>query len=185
MEKLRKLMQMTEHPEQYSEEEWQEIFDGETVSDEQVEAEWERFEQQHFAQPSRQWLKIAASFIGVLILSGIALAAVHLVGSHNEHDDSTMTTTSTTVNTQGTGKAQPETGARPHTVIFEDAELQQIVDSLTYYYNIKPVYRYDTARHLRLYYEWDQRNSIDDIVSQISQFDRVSVSLKGDSIIIE
>lgn len=174
---------MTEHPEQYSEEEWQEIFEGETVSDEQIEAEWERFEQQHFAQPSRLWLKMAASFIGVLILSGIALAAVHLVGSHHDDDNSMMTTT--TVSTQSAGKAQPEKGARSHTVVFENAELQQIVDSLTYYYKIKPVYRYDAVRHLRLYYEWDQRNSIDNIASQISQFDRVSISLKGDSIIIE
>lgn len=174
---------MTEHPELYSEEEWQEIFDGETVSDEQVETEWERFEQQYFAQPSSQWLKIAASFIGVLILSGIALAAVHLVGSH--HDDDSRTMTTATISSQDAGEAQPEKRVRPHTVVFEDAELQQIVDSLTYYYNIKPVYRYDSARHLRLYYEWDQRNSIDDIASQISQFDRVSVSLKGDSIIIE
>lgn len=183
MEKLRKLTQMTEHPEQYSAEEWQEIFDGETVSDEQVEAEWERFEQQHFAHPRSQWLKIAASFIGVLILSGIALAAVQLVGSHHDDDDSSTMTT--TVSTQGSGEVQPEMGVRPHTVVFENAELQQIVDSLTYYYKIKPVYRYDAARHLRLYYEWDQRNSIDDVASQISQFERVSFSLKGDSIIIE
>ncbi|MBQ8948854.1 MAG: DUF4974 domain-containing protein [Prevotella sp.] len=183
MEKLRKLTQMTEHPELYSDEEWQEIFDGETVSDEQVEAEWERFEQQHFSQHNRQWLKIAASFIGVLILSGVALAAIHLASSHHDDDNSTMP--ATTISTQGVGEAQPEMGERPHTVVFENAELQQIVDSLTYYYNIKPVYRYDAPRHLRLYYEWDQRNSIEDIASQISQFDRVSISLMGDSIIIE
>ena len=66
MEKLRKLTQMTEHPEQYSDEEWQEIFGGETVSDEQVETEWKRFEQQHFPRHNRQWLKMAASFIGIL-----------------------------------------------------------------------------------------------------------------------
>ena len=185
MEKLRKLTQMTEHPEQYSDEEWKEVFDGNTVSEEQVEAEWKRFEQQHYPQHNRQWLKIAASFIGILMLSGIALAAVHLISSQHDDDGDVAKAPSTVVTTQGNGEAEPETGASPHTVVFENAELQQIVDSLTYYYNIKPVYRYDAARHLRLYYEWDQHNSIDDIASQISHFDHVSISMKGDSIIIE
>ena len=81
MEKLRKLTQMTEHPEQYSDEEWQEIFGGETVSDEQVETEWKRFEQQHFPRHNRQWLKMAASFIGILMLSGIAYATIQMAGS--------------------------------------------------------------------------------------------------------
>lgn len=185
MERLRKLTQMTEHPEQYNDEEWKEIFDGQTVSDEQVEAEWKRFEQQHYPQHNRQWLKIAASFVGILMLSGIALAAVHLANSQHNDEDDAVEAPSTAVTTQGNGKSGPVTGAKPHTVVFENAELQQIVDSLTYYYNIKPVFRHDATRQLRLYYEWDQRNSIDDIASQISHFDHVSISLKGDSIIIE
>ena len=80
MEKLRKLTQMTEHPEQYSDEEWQEIFGGETVSDEQVETEWKRFEQQHFPRHNRQWLKMAASFIGITVKPSI-YASMALIGS--------------------------------------------------------------------------------------------------------
>jgi len=185
MEKLKKLTQMTEHPEQYSDEDWKDIFDGNTISDEQIEAEWKRFEQQHFAQHNRQWLKIAASFIGILMLSGIALAAVHIIGSYDDHEDNTVKAVSTTVSTQGASEEHPTTGAVPHTVVFENTELQQIIDSLTYYYNVKPTYRHTAVRHLRLYYEWDQRNSFADVASQISQFDHVNISLKGDSIIIE
>lgn len=185
MEKLRKLTQMTEHPKQYSDEEWKEVFDGETVSDEQVEDEWKSFEQQHFPQHNRQWLKMAASFIGILMLSGIALAAVHIIGNHDETHGNTVKTTSTATTVQTVEEERETAKATPHTVVFEDAELQQIVDSLTYYYQVKPTYRNDSIRHLRFYYEWDQHNSIGDIASQISNFDHVSISMKGDSIIIE
>jgi hypothetical protein len=185
MEKLRKLTQMTEHSEQYSDEEWQEIFGGETVSDEQVETEWKRFEQQHFPRHNRQWLKMAASFIGILMLSGIAWAAVQIIGSHDDSHGNAVEATNTVTIPQAAKEKRETAAATPHTVVFKDAELQEIVDSLTYYYQVKPAYRNASVRHLRLYYEWDQHNSIGDIASQISNFDHVSISLKGDSIIIE
>ena len=185
MEKLRKLTQMTEHPEQYSDEEWQEIFDGETVSNEQTEAEWRSFEQQHFPQRNRLWLKIAASFIGILMISGIALAAIHLVGSQHDNSNNTNQETNTTVETPVPNELPQIAETVPQTVVFENVELEQIVDSLTYYYKVKPTYRNDAVRHLRLYFEWDQHNSIDDIASQISHFEHINISLKGDSIIIE
>lgn len=184
MEKLKKLTQMIEHPEQYSDEDWKDIFDGNTISDEQIEAEWKRFEQQHFAQHNRLWQKIAASFIGILMLSGVALAAVHIFGSYDDTHDDTSKATNTTTTVQA-AEGERETKATPHTVIFENTELQQIIDSLTCYYKVKPAYRHDSTRHLRLYYEWDQHNSINDIANQISHFDHVSINLKGDSIIVE
>ena len=40
---------MTENPKHYSDEEWQEIFDGETVSEEQIEQEWRHFEDKYMS----------------------------------------------------------------------------------------------------------------------------------------
>ena len=50
---------------------------------------------------------------------------------------------------------------------------------------MKPGYRRESARRLRLYYEWNQRNSIGQTVDEMSHFSRFGISLKGDSIIIE
>ena len=41
------------------------------------------------------------------------------------------------------------------------------------------------ARHLRLYYEWDQHSSINEVVSEINHFDHINITLQGDSIIIK
>lgn len=186
MEKLRKLIQMTEHPEQYCDEEWQEIFDGETVSKAQVEEAWTRFERRHMGTPRQQWMKIAASFVGVLMLSGIALAAIHIIrSSHNdvEADCQSPTQEVQVVNTNQLTEQATNTPAR--TVVFEDAELRQIVDSLSLYYKVKPAYRHEAVRHLRLYYEWDQHQSLGRVVSELNHFDHVSIGLQGDSIIIK
>jgi hypothetical protein len=50
---------------------------------------------------------------------------------------------------------------------------------------VKPYYRRESSRQLRLYYEWDQHNSIAEITELLNNFEQVSISQKGDSIIIE
>ena len=183
MEKLRKLTQMTEHPEQYTDKEWQKIFEGETVSQEEIDQAWQRFEKEHSRRSNRPILKIAASFIGILLLSGIAVAAI----LHTTKPEAPVTETTKT-EVRADNKTAPAVTAsvqEPHTVIFENTELQQIIDSLAIYYKVKPYYRRESSRQLRLYYEWDQHNSIAEITELLNNFEQVSISLKGDSIIIE
>lgn len=71
------------------------------------------------------------------------------------------------------------------TVTFEDAELQQIADSLSAFYNVTPVFLQQQMRHLRLFYEWNQRSNISEVVSEINHFDHINITLQGDSIIIK
>ena len=185
MEKLRKLTQMTEHPEQYNDEEWQEVFGDETVDEEQVEEAWRAFEAKHLKpQPTRLW-RVAATFIGVLMLSGIALAAwiayPKASPSPSEREDVEILDNAASDDPT----SSPSEGREETIRVFEDAELRQIVDSLSVYYKVKPGFRHDAVSHLRLYYEWDQRHSLGRVVSELNHFDRVSIHLKGDSIIIE
>ena len=174
---------MAEHPERFTDEEWQEVFEGETVSQEQIDKAWQRFEKRHPRRPNRSILKIAASFIGILLLSGIAVAAI----LHTTRTEAPVTeTTKTEVRADNeTAPAVTVNVQEPHTVIFENTELQQIIDSLAIYYKVKPNYRRESSRQLRLYYEWDQHNSIEEITELLNNFEQVSISLKGDSIIIE
>ena len=185
MEKLRKLTQMTEHPEQYSDEEWQEIFDDETIDEEHVEEAWRTFEAKHLKpQATRLW-RVAATFIGVLMLSGIALAAwiAYPKASPSPSEEENVETLDIAASANPT--SSPLEGREEAIRVFEDAELQQIVDSLSLYYKVKPGFRHDAVSHLRLYYEWDQHHSLSRVVSELNHFDRVSIHLKGDSIIIE
>ena len=78
MERLKKLTEMTEHPDRYSDEEWQEVFGGETVGKEETDEAWKRFASKHFPaeeepqqtsmQSKSPLLKMAATFAGILII---------------------------------------------------------------------------------------------------------------------
>ena len=72
----------------------QQMYDQESLHDEDIDTseiideEWVKFEAEHFGSEKRKVksekfsvLKIAAMFIGVLMLSGIAYAAVHIISS--------------------------------------------------------------------------------------------------------
>ena len=71
----RLFLDMQEHPENYSDELLEDVMDNiDRKSD--TEAAWQRFK---YAQPTpRRWLRVAAIFVGVLAMAGIALAAVQL-----------------------------------------------------------------------------------------------------------
>lgn len=229
MDKLKRLILMTQHPERYTDEQWREVFDGETLADEQIEAEWQQFEQSHFPASNSQQpasttlhramstgeeqaksisekapaqqndasffarhsslMKVAASLIGILMLSGITLAAIHIVRTAQQPTASAQQSTPTVQHPTSDILPNDSSLYTHHsplqTIVFEDAELQQIADSLATFYRVSPAFRNASTRHLRLFYEWDQQARIGEIINELNHFDHVSISLKGDSIIFE
>ena len=105
-ENIRQLLDMLDNPEAYSEQEIRDIINRDEDTREtyrmmveakrssrhrndtqpiNVDAAWQRFNQN--LQPKRHrlgWMKVAASFIGVLIVSGIAFAAIHTIRHHRD-----------------------------------------------------------------------------------------------------
>ena len=99
MNKTDLLLQMMEQPHRYTAEEWQEILSvvecrelytlmsmtlsavdaaraDKEVTDEMIDGEWQRLSS---VQSSFQLRKFAAMFVGILMLSGIAFAAIHII----------------------------------------------------------------------------------------------------------
>ena len=70
------------------------MYSQETLHDDDIDTsdiideEWTKFEAEHFGGEQRKvrppFLKIAALFIGVLMLSGITYAAVHIISRSQE-----------------------------------------------------------------------------------------------------
>ena len=87
-DKMKRLLEMQEHPERYSEEEIRQLMADEEcrqLYEQMVKATDSMFAENHksHALPKRPTAlyKIAAVFIGLLMLSGIAYAAVRIVSS--------------------------------------------------------------------------------------------------------
>ena len=73
-------LDMQEHPENYSDEQLETMMDDlDQVPD--VDSAWKKIEQKHVSlkvRPLHRWQQIAAAIIGVVVISGIAIAAVYL-----------------------------------------------------------------------------------------------------------
>ena len=103
MNKIDLLLQMMEQPHQYTADQWQEILADdecrelytlmsktqsaidafhadEDITDEMIDTEWQQLKTRHHYF---QFRKFAAMFVGILMLSGIAFAAIHIVTYNN------------------------------------------------------------------------------------------------------
>ena len=207
------LLRMLEHPQRYSADEWQEILADEecrelytlmsktqsaidaaradeTVTDEIIDAEWQQIRNEHERIKSkRSLLKIAATFIGVLMLSGITFAAISIISMNKPaagEDLQSQTHERRTDHShqQTTDNEQP-TDTIPLTRIFENAPLDEIITEMALYYNKVADIQNEQAHELRIYYKWNRKNDIESIVEDLNHFDHVNLAVEEDRLTVK
>ena len=175
-EKLKMLL----HPEQYTDEQMDQMLNEVEVSVPDANEVWQEWKDSADTTQSHSsflfhspWRKIAAMFIGVLILSGIAYAALHI----DSNTDSKPKVKKTH------GFAMAPTKKAP--VIYNNVELQQIMQCIADGYGVKVVFKNETARTLRFYLQWDSDDTLQDIIDRINHFEKVHLTLSDETITIE
>ena len=68
---------------------------------------------------------------------------------------------------------------------FDNIELQRIVAILCEYYGVEARYENEDAKHLRLYVRIDKTKSIDEVVEFLNHFDKVSMEVHDNQLIIK
>ena len=162
-----------------------------------VDEEWAKFEAEHFSENEKMkklkdlsffnsFRKIAAIMIGVLMLSGIAYAAIYVISNHAGGD-----LKSPTQETQISNSRQQQSDALPadSTVmqpkVYEDVELATILDDIATFHQVEPVYKKEDSKHIRLYYTWDKKQTIDDIIDTFNKFERIHITRHDKILIVE
>ena len=131
--------------------------------------------------------KVAAALVGVLLLSGIAYAAI----SYVRH-----TSTTTPARTENTAAAAPrhepataqmaaQDSTRKGSVVFEDKELATMLGEMAAYYGCEVSYRSEAVKKVRLYFTWDKAMDVDDVVAMFNKFDRIHITREGRRITVE
>ena len=130
-----------------------------------------------------RFMRIAAMFIVVLMLSGIAFAAYRLVAGRD--DKSPIQEVQTANPTQQAGTLQ-QAQTNPASIrTFENAELQQILKELSDYYHVSVEFHNEQSRHIRLYTKWDTTAPLQQIIELLNGFEKVNVRLIDNQIIAE
>ena len=157
-----------------------------------IDEEWVKFEAEHIrgerleVRGKRLPLrKIAAMFVGLLMLSGIAYAAVHIISSHSQKAQEAQTVATNAQ--RATPGAQPEakdsTLMKP--IVYEDTELTTILDDIATFYQVEPVYKNEATKHIRLYFTWDKKQTIDNVIDTFNKFERINITRHDKILIVE
>ena len=222
---MERLLDMMEHSDQYTDEQLNELLrddelrqtyqlisdttsayeyrrTSDKLTDEIIEEEWNKvMEKKSTSRPIyRYYRQIAAVVIGILTVSGIAVAAVSIVKGSKKRlaTDSEVAITNNMTHT----KTLQEKGSTRTTVTysklkekkfgeilppkqFDNVMLQDIVQEISDYYGTKTVCRNPEAGQLRLRFLWNRDQSVEHAVKTLNMFEKVQLTLTDSTITIE
>ena len=208
-ENIRQLLEMLDNPEAYTEQEIQDIINRDEDTREtyrmmvegkrssrkrladqpiDVDAAWQRFNEIH--QSKRHgfsWMKIAASFIGVLLVSGIAFATIQIVryAQQNTPKPEEVINTPKPAIITPTDTLTTDTIAIPQPIIYDNIPLEKMLPEIAAHYDTKVTFVNEEARQLRFRFVWNPQKGIDLVVSDLNQFERLTVTLNDNQITVE
>ncbi len=210
MNKTDLLLQMMEQPQHYTAEEWQEILADEEcrelytlmsktqsaidaarvdqeVTDDMVDAEWQRLsdEKQEVRNEKYSLLQFAAMFVGILMLSGIAFAAIQIVSHYNEpkeQDTRVVNNSQPSISSPQIAESDTIVAAQPR--LYDNVPLGDIFDELSDYYHVKVVYQNEDAPRLRLFYQWKPEYTLEKVVEMLNNFEWIQIQPENDTLFI-
>lgn len=212
MDKITQVIDMMEHPERYSEAQIAELlqdeecrqtyltmmemrmaFDKEaTDNNMDIDEEWQKFAGKHPQTSIFSWRKIAASLVGIVMLSGIAFAAIQTFTSHRQLEevavsDTTKVKTTPRDTTSKVSNLVEKTIAKKEVIhkTFDDVTLETMLGEMARYYGVKVVFRNEEAKKLRFYYEWNSENSLQQVVDELNNSQQMNISMDNDELVIE
>ena len=209
MNKTDLLLQMMEQPQHYTAEEWQEILADEEcrelytlmsktqsaidatradkeITDDVINAEWQRLshEKREVKSEKSSLFKFAAMFVGILMLSGIAYAAIHIVSHNNSPKAQDEVITNSQTSTSQSQLVKSDSIASPEPKLYDNVPLGEIFEELSDYYNVKVVYQNEDAPRLRLFYQWKPEYTLEKVVEMLNNFDWIQIQIENDTLFI-
>lgn len=216
MDKIDRFIQMMNQPDSFSDKEWHDVLGdkecreyyrlmcdisalnyqrpkGYSSSETEPENALCRF--QHRYTSNHQHLtfcrKIAAIFIGLVLVSGLAFATIVIVKHHNTAKRKELVaksaqhsaTTKTVVANRDTVKNKPRVTVGEHQ--FVNAKVSYILEEIAAYYNLKVEVRSEKAALVRLYFNWNRQYDAVQVVEQLNQFEHIHIILDGNVLILD
>ena len=131
--------------------------------------------------------KIAASFIGVLLASGIAFAAIQVVRNistpkpqlpSTEQVIDTKPVTSLPADTVQTDTIPTE----PY--VFNNVPLDSMLTAIAVAHNMQVEFENEAARHLRFHFVWKREDSLSRVVEKLNTFEAVNIVEEDKTLVV-
>ena len=202
MNKTDLLFQMMEQPQAYTDQQWQEILSDEEcrelytlmsktqsafdaqkeIDDETIDDEWKRLTH----SSNRNWLRVAAMYIGVLLISGIAFATVQLMRSYgNKPAEVEPQPQVVKTRVSDVHKQPADTAVTIPPVVFDNVTLDSILPQIAQHYGYTVSFRSDKSKPLRLFLKWNPQDSIQKVTEKLNLFEQIHIVLDEQTMIVE
>ena len=213
-EKRLMLFDMQEHPEKYTDEQMEHLLADEEVKEflrdlamarmagkkatpkkVDVDKAWKEFAATHNKDlltdkkeansTYRNRMKIAASIVGIIFLSGVALAAVQNGWFNFSTSDKVVAETAATEQTANSKQlandslkamtVEPTDSLDMKPVVFDNAELGTVLMQMADFYNVKVEYMNANTQHVRLFFNWNKTKTLEQNMELLNAFDRIQI----------
>ena len=213
-EKRLMLFDMQEHPEKYTDEQMEHLLADEEVKEflrdlamarmagkkatpkkVDVDKAWKEFAETHNKDlltdkkeansTYRNRMKIAASIVGIIFLSGVALAAVQNGWFKFSTSDKVVEEKAATEQTANSKQSandslkamtvEPTDSLDMKPVVFDNAELGTVLMQMADFYNVKVEYMNANTQHVRLFFNWNKTKTLEQNMELLNAFDRIQI----------
>ena len=179
-------IRMLLHPEKYTDEQLDQMLDESNIPVPDANDAWEQFQKANIvAKSTTTWYKIAAMFIGILMLSGIAYAAISHFIKMEDKPQVTLTERKPDIKKMEKTYGAEMTPTKKTPVVFNNVELQQIMQYVADGYGVKVEFKNNAARTIRFYLQWEADDTLQEIIDKINHFEKVHLTLNEDTITIK
>ena len=209
-EKRMMLFDMQEHPDKYTDEQIEHLLADEEVKEflrdlamarmagkkatpkkVDVDKAWKEFSNGSY----RNRMKIAASIVGIIFLSGVALAAVqngwlNFSTSDKVVDNKVMTEQIVPSNTLANDSlkamtVEPTDSLDMKPVVFDNAELGTILMQMADFYHVKVEYMNANTQHVRLFFNWNKTKTLEQNLELLNAFDRIQIEYADGTLMVK
>ena len=176
---------MQEAPDKYSDQEIEAMMDDlDQVPD--VDEAWQQFAQRHLplVRPMHTWRKVAAILIGILTLSGITIASVHIV-RQSQHEEQPAVVVEESQSGMIESQTLPaDTIVKTEPVVFDNVPLDSIAKDIATYHHLDMDLQNEQASQLRFYFVWNQEESLQEVIEKLNMFEQVNLAGEDGKLIV-
>ena len=131
--------------------------------------------------------KIAASFIGVLLASGIAFAAIQVVRNISTPKPQ-LPSTEQVIDTKPVTSLPADT-VKADTIpiepyVFNNVPLDSMLTAIATAHGVGVEFENEAARELRFHFVWKREDSLDRVVEKLNTFEAVNIGMEDNKLVV-
>ena len=164
---------------------WQRLESEKLKTENEKHPEHPRF--QLFKLSTFQLRKVAAMFIGILFVTGFTFAAIHLLNhtsSSSPISEGNETALVEDTVERATASVPAEEGLEAELIVFDNVSLDSIAKDIAAYHHLPMEIENDEARQLRFFFEWNQKDSLQEVIEKLNMFEHVSLAVENGKLMV-